>query len=112
MPTFPGVTTVWSRAEAAPFKKEALYLPGCLGLRALSYVARARDFLHVLPGPAASSLWSGFTGQQGMWGGSLDLPCTLQVEGVKNVCGFVLRCVVLVRERDLLICVATRWCVP
>lgn len=42
----------------------------------------------------------GFTGLEGIWDGSLGLPHTLQVEGIKNICGFVLSCVVLVRESD------------
>ena len=100
---------VQSGVEAAPFKKEALYLPGSLGLLAPSSKARTRKFFHVLPGPKALTPWSGFVGQEGIWGGSLGLSHILQVEGVKNICGFVLSCVVLVRESDLFIGVATRW---
>lgn len=44
---------------AALFRKDALDLPGSLGLLAPAYTAWAGDFLHDLSGPEASSLWSG-----------------------------------------------------
>lgn len=40
-------------------------------------------------------------GQAGIGGGSSGLPHILEVEGIKNIHGFVLSCVMLVRENDL-----------